>query len=141
MKLKHGHARRGQSTQAYRAWKDMNKRCNQPSFVKWARYGGRGIKVCERWVEYAAFFEDMGEPPTPNHSLDRRDNDGNYEPRNCRWATKAEQMVNRACNRFFTHDGRTLTVSQWSAEIGMSYIKLYKRLCSRGWPIAKALRP
>lgn len=142
MSLVHGHARRGQSTQAYRAWKDMNKRCNQPSFIKWERYGGRGIKVCPQWSDFATFLANVGEPPSSTHSLDRwPNNDGNYEPNNCRWATKDQQLANLSSNRLFTHQGQTLTVAQWAAATGMKYMKLYKRLCVRGWPPARALLP
>ena len=73
----------------------MISRCKCPSASRYADYGGRGIKVCERWKTFSLFFEDMGFPPTPKHTLDRRDVDGNYEPGNCAWATWAEQQQNQ----------------------------------------------
>lgn len=78
----------------YNCWVAIRVRCNNPKNGSYAYYGGRGIKVCARWQSFEAFLEDMGPRPSPAHSIDRKDNDGNYEPGNCRWATKAEQMQN-----------------------------------------------
>ena len=86
----------GKGTTEYIAWKNMRKRCSSKSYVYYSHYGGRGIKVCDRWAtSFPNFLEDMGKKPSPNHSLDRIDNDGNYEPSNCRWATKQEQSRNQ----------------------------------------------
>ncbi len=81
----------------YRAWQAMKNRCYNPNCEKYARWGGRGITVCERWLHsFANFYADMGQRPSAKHSLDRIDNDGNYEPGNCRWATSVEQNNNQS---------------------------------------------
>lgn len=83
-------------TPEYKAWKDMRLRCSNPKHKDYPNYGGRGIKVCERWQNSVqAFVADMGPRPSKDHSLDRKENSGNYEPDNCRWATKLEQSRNR----------------------------------------------
>jgi hypothetical protein len=93
-RVKHGHCRNHRSTRIYEVWHSMMQRCYNPNHPAYAHYGGRGISVCERWHSFVNFFIDMGVAP-PGKSLDRRNNDGDYTPENCRWATRAEQMRNR----------------------------------------------
>jgi hypothetical protein len=91
---KHGHARRGQTTRAYTAWKSMMQRCYDPNATAYANYGGRGIGVCARWHHFPNYYADVGDAP-PGKSLDRVNNDGDYELSNVRWASRSEQMLNR----------------------------------------------
>lgn len=92
--VRHGHSRNGEMSSTYRKWGAMRERCGNPRNVSYENYGARGIRVCDRWKSFEAFLEDMGECP-PGLSLDRIDNNGNYEVGNCRWATKSQQMKNR----------------------------------------------
>lgn len=96
-RTKHGHARedKGDRHPLYRTWQGMRERCRDPGNVSYKYYGGRGITVCERWESFENFLADMGEKPSPDLTLDRIDNDGNYEPGNCRWATPEQQTKNR----------------------------------------------
>jgi hypothetical protein len=96
----HGEAA-GNGTKEYRAWRAMIYRCYYPNNGKWEHYGGRGITVCTRWRKsYPTFLRDVGRAPSPQHSLDRKDNDGDYKPSNVRWATKKEQAQNRRKRRW-----------------------------------------
>lgn len=116
-------------TREYDAWHTMIQRCNNPALKNYPNYGGRGIRVCERWTNgFAAFYEDMGDIPSAEHSLDRIDNNGNYEPSNCRWATRAEQDRNKRTNRYYDHDGRSMTLTEWSKELNVSPTSLKARL-------------
>lgn len=128
------------NTPEYRAWSHMRDRCYRKKDKSYQNYGGRGIIVCDRWRKsFTAFYEDMGKRPTPQHSIDRIDNDGNYEPSNCRWATKQEQADNRRSGYRFTYKGETLSIRQWSVESGIAYDTLRQRLLRYNWPIEKAL--
>ena len=95
-KLKHGYCRNREMTVEYRAWVRMRQRCTNSKLNRWQHYGGKGISVCERWRLFENFLADMGLRPTSEHSLDRINGDGNYEPSNCRWATRREQRINQA---------------------------------------------
>jgi hypothetical protein len=106
----------------------MIGRCHNPKYPSYLRYGARGIKVCEDWHKFNNFFNDMGEPPTPRHSIERINNDGNYEPGNCKWATRKEQANNRSDNILIEFNGQKKTVAQWSDQFSMSRTMLYQRI-------------
>ena len=128
-----------EGTRVYNIWRMMRGRCYDPLDKCYDDYGGRGITVCDRWKEdFAAFYADMGDPPTDQHSIDRRDNDGNYEPGNCRWATPKEQANNRRSNIMLTHDGATRTAEEWSEIVGINAATIRQRK-KRGWSDADAL--
>ena len=121
------------------AWREMRKRCYSVQHARYADYGGRGISVCERWkASFEAFYEDMGPRPSSSHSLERINNDGNYEPGNCRWATPQEQARNRRNNRLLTFQGKTLCAAEWSAITGIHYNTLYGRI-AKGWSDERVL--
>ncbi len=122
----------------YAAWLNMRARCRLKCMNRFHRYGGRGIKVCERWSVFENFFADMGYRPSIEHSLDRINNDGNYEPGNCRWATRDEQNANKSCNRLICHSGQTRTLSEWAKYAGLPMVAFAYRL-RRGWTMARAL--
>lgn len=122
-------------------WRQMKNRCNERySTSPWAKqYAGRCVKVCDRWLNsFADFYADMGDPPTETHTLDRIDNDGDYTPTNCRWATRKEQANNTSRNRKITIDGETKTLSEWCDVYKMPYISVCTRL-RRGMGIIEAL--
>lgn len=135
--VKHGHAARGAMTEIYMIWLTMRKRCSNPKSNGYARYGGRGISVCQRWDEFNNFIADMGER-LPGKTLDRKDNDGNYEPSNCRWATRKEQSANSTLTKQIVFNGETKSVRQWEVSLGLGQGALWHRL-KNGWSLSKAL--
>src|ERR1035437_10732243 len=98
----------------YARWGQMRSRCTNPKNTHYVEYGGRGITVCKRWDSFVLFLKDVGEQPTPRHTLDRKDNDGNYEPSNVRWATPRQQAQNTRKNNFITIDGTTKCFAEWA---------------------------
>ena len=115
----------------------MKRRCINSKRQYYKYYGGRGIAVCDRWLSFEKFIQDMGERPY-GFTLDRINNDGNYEPGNCRWATSKEQSINKKNNRFYNLGGLVLTLSQWAEQRNILTSTLRERLL-RGWSIQDAL--
>ncbi len=117
---KHGHTSGGKMSPEYLSWQAMNARCRNPAAENFAEYGGRGITVCGRWREsFAAFLADVG-PRRPGTTLDRVQNDGNYEPGNVRWATPRQQAGNRRTSRLITIGGETACLTEWARRAGVS---------------------
>lgn len=126
-------------TPEYSSWSGMIQRCENANDTAFKNYGGRGIMICPRWREsFANFYADMGPKPSPQHSIDRINNEGNYEPSNCRWATSREQGSNRRDNRILVFRGETLCLSEWAIRVGLSRQAIYQRLAA-GWSVERAL--
>lgn len=101
------------------AWQDMRKRCQKPALKDAALYKNRGISVCLKWESFISFYEDMGDPPTKQHQLDRINNNGNYCKENCRWVLPRENVLNRRTTRWFTYRGKTKCLTEWARSIGV----------------------
>lgn len=133
-----GKATHGKSnTSVYRRWKAMRRRCLNPATDDYKNYGGRGIKICERWDKFENFYADMGDPPA-GMTLERRDTNGDYCPDNCYWASWTDQMNNRRNSIFLTLNGRTQTLPMWSREIHIKQSTLLRRH-NKGWSDEKVL--
>jgi hypothetical protein len=135
---RHGHSRR--RSRVYQCWKHMRRRCTDEACPHFQDYGGRGITVCERWNTFENFLADMGEPPQ-GHTIERKDNNGNYEPGNCRWATPKEQARNTRRNHFLTFQGRTQCVKDWAMEFGIKYETFRNRIKTLHWSFERAMVP
>jgi hypothetical protein len=135
---KHGHNKRGKTTRTYNAWRSMKDRCYDETSDSYKNYGGRGIQVCDRWINsFENFLFDMGECP-PGLTLGRIDNDENYEPQNCEWQTSLQQQNNTRSNVYVDFQGRRMTLAEAARFVEMNYQTLCTRL-QRGWSLERAL--
>lgn len=143
---KHGMRPRGKWNKFYKCWHSMKQRCLNKNLKSYQKYGGRGISICSEWLDFKNFYTDMyqsfqqhisqyGEKQT---AIDRIDNNGNYEPNNCRWATCKEQMNNTSYNRLITFNGQTLTLQQWADKLNINNYLIQNRL-KKGWTVDEAL--
>lgn len=133
---KHG----GSSHPLYKTWAAMIERCESPNNKSYHSYGGRGIKVCKRWRDnFGDWLLDMGERPSPKHSIDRIDPNGDYEPSNCRRSTSLGQQRNRRNNILVTVDGKTDVLSAWVERYGTDYFRTHDRIVNHGWDAIRAL--
>jgi hypothetical protein len=130
----HGHSQTG----IYRSYKEMVRRCTKPGHIEWATYGGRGIKVCERWMVLENFIADMMATWKEGLSIDRINPDGDYCPENCRWATSIEQNNNKRNNVRVEYNGETLTLAQWARKLGMS-LQAFRDRLKNGWTVKEAI--
>jgi hypothetical protein len=125
------------NSSAYWRWRAMIQRCTNPRNRAWKDYGGRGIRVCDRWRTFENFYADMGDPP-PGATLDRVNSDGNYELGNCRWASKTEQARNRRNTPMLAYGGETLSYAEWAARMGVSVQTIHGRVRG-GWSVEQTL--
>lgn len=138
--LKHGHNRRTTPRSSeYSSWSNMIQRCTDENGKDFGNYGGRGIKVCDAWHDYGSFLANMGLKPSPRHTIERIDNNGNYEPGNCRWATKLEQSNNRRGNIQICWDDNVASLSVAAKHFGLPYRIVYDRIKRLGWTVSRAL--
>lgn len=132
-----GRAERKQQMSLRTAWGQMIARCYDPKHHKYESYGGRGIRVCDRWICFWLFEKDMGERP-PGMTLNRINNDGPYSPENCEWASHVEQNRNRRDNLLLTHNGETRCLAQWAERLGVRRQAIRRRI-DCGWSVEEAL--
>lgn len=127
------------NTKLYEIWKSIKNRCLNPKSLAYKNYGGRGITICQKWKDdFMEFYTwSMQNGYNENLSIDRINNDGNYEPSNCRWVDRKTQANNTRTNHFITFDNQTLTIKQWSEKLNIPYSCLFSRL--KNWSIEKAL--
>ena len=126
-------------TSEYRVWAGIKRRCYNKNEDNYSDYGGRGITMCEKWKnDFMAFYNDMGLRPSKDHSIDRKDVNGNYCKENCRWATSTEQANNRRNNRFYLHNGVSRTLAGWCRELNLKYSVVWERL-ELGWAFERAI--
>lgn len=131
----HGQSR----TPEYQVWQNMLQRCFNPNSPIFADYGGRGITVCDRWLDsFENFIGDMGPRPFPGAEIDRENNDGNYEPGNCRWVGRVANCDNKRSARRITHGGRTMSVTAWARELSIPRSSLDRRVRA-GWSDTDAI--
>lgn len=128
------------NTRLYTIWSLMKYRCYNPSRKEYPRYGGRGIKVCDEWMEFEPFMRwavDNGY--SEDLTLDRINNDGDYTPSNCRWVSRKVQSLNKSTNRYITYNGQTKTITQWATDNNMPYYVLRKRIDILNWDFKRAI--
>lgn len=139
---KHGESK-SSGTKEYRAFRAMKGRCRNPNLLEYHRYGGRGIKVCKRWLNkkkgFQYFIKDVGRAPSPQHSLNRIDNNKDYSPNNCEWATQVEQMKNSSRAVLITSQGVTDTINGWARRTGLKRRTIGMRINQYNWPPERAI--
>lgn len=126
-------------TAMYRMWRNMLTRCYNEKATKYKNYGGRGIKVCDRWKNsFNTFLSDMGFPPSDKHTIDREDTNKDYTPENCRWVTQSRQCRNRVNTKMYTYNGETKCLPDWADIIGIPLATLRDRINNQKWSVERA---
>jgi hypothetical protein len=141
-KQRHGQARRGRMSSEYKAWAAMHRRCRNPNQQNYEQYGARGVAVADTWSGrggFERFLAEIGPKPSPLHSVDRVDGTRGYEPGNVRWATAAEQAVNRSNTRWIEANGERLHVAEWARRLGTSPQNIFTRINRYGWTEERAV--
>jgi hypothetical protein len=124
----------------YRCWRNMKTRCYNPNYIEFDRYGGRGIVVCEEWQRFEPFYEWAISHGYQNDlTLDRKNNDGNYCPENCKWSDTQEQALNRSSNSFVTYNGITKHISEWDKDVGAAKSGRVRARLNAGWSVESAV--
>lgn len=140
MKKPHGLVTHGmRQSREYGLWQNMKNRCGNPNVHNYMNYGGRGIKVCKRWLNsFANFYTDMGPIPS-GMTIERKNINRGYSPQNCCWATASQQQRNKRNTRLLTYDGRTQALAAWVEETGLDHCKILMRLTRSKWTVGQAL--
>jgi hypothetical protein len=138
-KIRHGGTIGRAMTPEYCAWVSMRQRCTNPKNPSFKNYGARGIQVCERWGSFENFLVDMGRRPSSQHSIDRKNNDDGYEPFNCQWATKIEQINNRRNCRIIALEETDISLSEFCRRMELNHEVVRSRLNHLKWPLEQAL--
>ena len=137
--MTHGNTTHGMfGTKTYMAWAAAIQRCTNPKTKGFKNYGGRGIKVCERWAKFENFLEDMG-VCSAGLSLERSDVNGDYSPDNCLWSDRKTQAINRRNVKTYHHAGKCLTLADWSRELGIPRTSLYRWVVDQGKPLESCI--
>lgn len=137
----HGHKRATGMSLTYQSWRGAKERCLSPKHIQYRSYGGRGIQICSRWLGpdgFSNFLEDMGERPSKDHSIDRIDSNGNYEPSNCRWLTRKEQSRNKTNNKIWIYEGAKYCESELCEQFNIN-LRTFRHRIQLGWSLSDAL--
>lgn len=137
--LKYKYPRELRNSHFYSVWMNMKTRCLNKKNNNYSNYGGRGITICDKWLEFGGFYEDMKKGYSTGLTLDRIDNNGDYSKENCRWATAKEQANNRRRCKVITFNGMTKNLTQWAEFMGIKRSTIMQRYFSYKWPINKVL--
>lgn len=132
---KHGFTK----TKIHRCWQSMRHRCNQPNSTRYKYYGGKGIRICSRWNDFLNFYADMNPTYKDGLTIDRIDNNKDYSPENCRWATRKEQSRNRTTSHYITYKSETKTIGEWSEITGLPMQCLLARINKLKWSVDKSI--
>jgi len=140
MNLIHGHSSGGKRTSEYTAWVEMKGRCLNPNHKFYSHYGGRGIGVYRKWLDFSEFLKDVGNKPSRRHSIHRINNNGNYEPGNVKWVLPMEQSRNTRQNVVITYNNISQCATDWANDLGIS-IQVLRHRYKSNWPLNKVLQP